>query len=420
MAKGKENLTSLTVIDTHTQEVAFRTAGWNEVRDAAWTSDGSRIFVLGARKHAKYRGRISRAETRFETSHPEFHSAIRHKGELTLSVFGNLGQSPIGEFRVGERPAALARSQDEKWIYVIDIGAPSKDQKKNRNGAVHVVEVDTGKLAASFDVGVLPVPLAARSGSDDFTVFGEDPVNGETGKLYRFRGNQMLPGLELGNELGRDPQKALYLSRENKLAILTMSSQVGIVDLQQNRVEHVVKAGRGGTTSLASVAAGALLMGAVAAGATLAAGAPVFIFPGLGYHPYHLGLISRPDGRVLYALDTSSGDVTAIESLEGTVLSHVKVGRDCGGLFLSASGKLIWALSPDDFMLIDTATNQEGVRHDYGPDMGKMKVWVPMDGNRKLVFLFKKALQVWDAEEGKLLTTVEGLSEPKIVVQSGE
>ena len=33
MAKGKENLTSLTVIDTHTQEAAFRTSGWNEVRD---------------------------------------------------------------------------------------------------------------------------------------------------------------------------------------------------------------------------------------------------------------------------------------------------------------------------------------------------------------------------------------------------
>jgi hypothetical protein len=57
--------------------------------------------------------------------------------------------------------------------------------------------------------------LITGSEADQLMVYGRDSMKEGKGRLFRLRGNQMLPTLELGKELGREPHEAVYLSLQN-------------------------------------------------------------------------------------------------------------------------------------------------------------------------------------------------------------
>jgi YVTN family beta-propeller protein len=203
----------------------------------------------------------------------------------------------------------------------------------------------------------------------------------------------------------------LDMPKQRKVVVLTADHELFIANLHEDRLEHVAEIGRG------SVRAGKLF-GKVAGSVGLWAAIGVLstaVWPAIWGGPAR-GLVARPDGKFLYALDTSSNDVTVVNSEDGSVLDYIPVGSDCMGLLLTSDGRFIWAIARTRLTLIDTASNKQRFQHEFAPEAGRLNDWKVLPENGNLLLLFDNELQVWDPEQASSLATIKGLSEARLLV----
>ncbi len=118
---------SATVIDTRKNEAVATLSAGRLGSHLLFARDGSRVFVLS-------RGD---APDKKKGSPPH---------QPALTIFSLDQEKPLAEIELEHEAQDMLLSQDDKWLYLLDQGSASKDAKRNRNGVVHVVDVDAFKL----------------------------------------------------------------------------------------------------------------------------------------------------------------------------------------------------------------------------------------------------------------------------------
>jgi YVTN family beta-propeller protein len=467
--KPKDNEgATVAVIDTVKNELTSTL----RVGKPAWvfvtTSDASRVFALGGSPFLGLSGDLL-ATLRL--------AGLPKPSKFTLTTFSGDSEKPIAELQLGNSIGGMVLSKDQRSLYLLDQGFPPGKVKKGGNGAVHIVDVATGKLLKSHTVGAYPGPLVVDGRTGAVAVTSIVSRKDKRGKLHLLRGNDLLPAGDVGEHprsivrigdlrglfvmsytemrflpddgplateaivlnpatrggapsaaagqgLNGYPGELLYLPEQGKVAVLVTNTfggptnRLALVNLKDNKVECVITTGRG------SVRAGKLI-GAIAVTAAAAAGAgalagavgsPFFVYPIVGFGgPPSVALSAGPGGRFIYALNSSSNDVTVVGSTDGTVLDKIPVGGS-RRIAVAPGGNFLFAIGASHVTLIDTNTNKkhsekqlepERVRNFYA-DKDRSRVWVLTD----------KSLLVWDADKGNLVGTVSGFGEPYILLRA--
>ncbi len=161
--KKPEEYGSITVVDAQTGEVAATLPADRLGLRVAATTNASRIFVLSVGEVAK--------KTKNAPS--------------VLTAFAPYNPKPLATFPLG-RATKVAMSLDDKWLYVLDAGWPSKKPAEHRNGQLHVFDTATLTSAAVYDVGTLPRTLDVNA-DGSLSVLAQASFKENRGKLYRMR-----------------------------------------------------------------------------------------------------------------------------------------------------------------------------------------------------------------------------------------
>jgi len=472
---------SATLIDTEKNDVVATLSAGRLGSHLLFTRDASRIFALS-------RGGAPAKKGAPPAARP------------VVTVFSPDQEKPLAEIELEREAQDMALSRDEKWLYLLDQGAPSKNPASHRNGVVHVVDAEALKLVKSHEVGTLPRGLELDAQAESVAVLAQVSAKDQTGRLYQFRGSEPTGAVDIGAEplfvrrlgerpgrfifcydqmrfLGDEgtaassfvtlnykpgvkrptpeldfaggrgyPDEVLYLPGKDK-AVLTVlaryrkdlwgplvtqpTSKLAIVDLRENKVQRTVTTGRRGVKFGKALAMAALSVALSEAMTSLsyhtnysiaqASGQPYFFYNVYRFNfmpaAPNLELAASADGKWIYALNTLSDDVTIIDSAEGEVLGHVPVGRGGRRVLLAPGGKFVVAHANKQITWIDTQTNKRHLEHQL--PAGTVNALHVMEAAQRLLALTSKSLLVWDTEQGKLLTTVDGLAEPHFVVETG-
>lgn len=457
--KTEKEYASVTIIDTQKNDVDATLSAGRLGKQILFTSDASKIFVLSEREAGKNK------------KDPPLKKPA-------LTIFALANETPLAEIELDGSPDQMVLSRDEKWIYVLDQGAPHRNPKKDRNGVVYVVDVSAAKLAASHDAGSSPRRLIADSNSDAVTFVAETSPRTPVGKVYQLRGAELAMAGDVGREPlfirrlpghpgnfifsyeemrylpddapmassyvalnpkkgepkeeGREslkgyPEEALCIPGQER-AVLTVSptSKVAFVNLKDNKVEKTVTTGRG-SVKFAKIAGAMALSVAMTAGSyyagqsvARASGNPYFYYNVYSFSPAlpNLGLAASPDGKYVYALNSFSQDITIINTADYSVVDKVPVSGDCRRVMVTPGGKFICAYSPKQMILIDAQTNKRAVEHKI--DSGKLNnVYVDEVGHR-IFAMTSNAVLVWDAEKGDQVAKLDGFNEPDLMIASPE
>jgi YVTN family beta-propeller protein len=215
--------------------------------------------------------------------------------------------------------------------------------------------------------------------------------------------------------------------------------KLGIVDLKTNRLEHVITTGRGVirvANAFETVMATAAL---VAMDAVMAregvAGVPVVdeaIFDlvytsRFGAATANHGMLAGPDGDTVYALNTSTNDVTILDARTGKPVAKIPVGGECAGIGLTPNGRFVVAHSPDQITLIDTRTRKRTLEYHLhvdsveGPAQGETVTAVYMLRQPpRIVALASHSLVVINSENGEMAYTPQKFGEPIELLEPGQ
>ncbi len=477
---GAPNLGSVTIVDTQTNQVSATLSPGRLGKQVVFSGDASRIFVLSEG------GGVRPGPARTSVPLVRVQKPAMKKGSPlapVLTVFRLDSEQPMAEIEI-PRAERMALSSDERWLYVLDSGTPSKNPKKNVNGTVYVIDTETGKQTGTVDVGVAPKELFVEPESGSAMVLARESMRRTEGKLYRFTGSRMestgaLAGTPISVNpmngqrgsflitagsvhtvngegalsssfvplkskpaagksaeekdqpagIGGVPGEVLHLPGQDRLAMTVRTpagaptSTVALVNLKDHRLERTVTTGRGsvkfGNFMAAMAVSVAMSSLSYYAGYSFAqaTGSPYFVYNVYVYSPPapNLELAAAADGKYVYALNQATKDVTVIDSTTGDVINKIAVGGDCQRLALAPGGRYVYAYTPGQVVLIDTATNKKHM--EQKSSTGSVKSVYAMEADKRLAALTSKALLVWDTSKGDLVKTVEGLHEPYILVE---
>ena len=154
----KQEDASVTVVNTKTNKISATLSAGRLGKAMLFSKDLSRIFVL------------SRADRPRDKKAPQIKAA--------LTVFDISAEKPVAVIEFDQEPAQMGLSSDEKWLYLLDGGAPNRNASKHKDGQVHVVNAITGEKKATHSVGAAPRnlvvnkirvgPGAGTSGDEEF------------------------------------------------------------------------------------------------------------------------------------------------------------------------------------------------------------------------------------------------------------
>jgi YVTN family beta-propeller protein len=458
--KLPEESGSITIVDTQKNDVSGVLSAGRLGVQVIFTSDVSRIFVLSQGEPPKKKG-----------------------GAYTkpvVTAFALDSEEPLASIEL-ERAQNMTLSRDEKWLYVLDGGVPSKKPKDHRNGGVHVVDVSAAKLAGTFELGTLPRHLTVDPETDSVSVLTQASVKDRRGKLYQLRGTDPPLAVDVGSEpsfvrrlanhrgvfavthedirflpdgapatsalislnpvkgapspaeaikrLGGYPGEVLYLPDQDK-AVLTVkdafgtpTSKVAILNLKDNKVEQVITTGRG------SVKFGKI-MGAMALSVAMsslsyyagysmaqATGSPYFYYNVYSFHP------ASPNLEL-----SASPDGKFIYALN-TFSNDVTIINSADGTVIErvavGGGCRRLGLAPGGkFVYSNTSgqfnliNTQTNKKHlEYKLPSGRINNLRTLEPEGKIVALTSKSLLIWDAESGEQVATVEGFNEPYLLLE---
>jgi YVTN family beta-propeller protein len=231
--------------------------------------------------------------------------------------------------------------------------------------------------------------------------------------------------------LGGVPGEVLYLPKSNRVAMTVRTpagdptAKVALVNLDQNKVEHVVKTGRGSVKFGKFMGAMALSIAMSSlsyyAGYSMAqaTGSPYFFYNVYLFtpRPPNLELSASPDEKFIYALNSQTNDVTVIDASDGTTKQKIAVGGGCRRVAVAPDGRFLYSFTGGQVNLIDTQSNQNHLEHHS--KTGKIRNLLVLEREKRLVALTGKAVVVFDAEKGEIAHTIDGFNEPYILVQPG-
>jgi DNA-binding beta-propeller fold protein YncE len=453
---------AVTIIDTDTAETLATLSTGRLGRETLFTKDGSKVYVLSSGEAADKKG--NKAEVK-----------------PALTVFELDREKPLAEVELPQEIREMTLSRDERWLYLLDAGSASKNPKKHRNGAVHVFDTEALKLAGALDVGTSPRSVDVDAASDYAAVLSQASAKDRAGKLYLLKGSQVDRTDEVGMDpqflrppenqpgrfvlsygdmryladdgamansfvplnktknapapaaeakyLGGNPGEVLALPGGERVAMTVVdalgapTSKVAIVNTKSNLVESIVTTGRGGVKFGKFMGAMALSVAMTSLSyyanysVAQATGQPYFFYNVYVFtpRPPNLSLAASADGKTLYALNTSTNDVTMVDVAQGQVLGHVAVGGGARQVMLAPGGKFVCAYSDKEITFIDTQTNKQHSEHKVTD--GKVMTLSPDLKSGLVLALLSNGLQVWDAKEGKLLTTVSGLTQARFLAR---
>jgi YVTN family beta-propeller protein len=449
--KKPEEYGAVTVVNAQSGEVAATLPADRFGLRVATVADTSRIFVLSLGETAKK----------------------SKNAPSVLTVFAPDNPKPLATFPLG-RASRLALSADDKWLYALDGGWPSKKANEHKNGQIHVFDTAALSESATYDVGTQPRRI--EIGEDEsLMVLAQQSFKDERGRMYRLHGASQPDVVDIGTapryvrhsgerrgtfivshedlrflpdeggstmsslllnpqkggpqgppdfqKLGGFPGELLLLPDQNRVALSVIDasgagSKVAILDLKENRIQRIVTTGRGsvkfgkfmGAMAL-SMAMTAASYGAGYAGAQ-ASGSPFFFYNVYTFTPAapNVALTHSADGNFVYALNTQTNDVTIIRVADGEVIDKIPVGGGCRRVALAPGGKFVYAHASGEVSLIDTHSHKKVI----GPDVveGKVHNVYALDADSSLVALTSQRLVMWDTEKGQVVRTVNGFGEP--------
>ncbi len=459
--KRREDQATVTILDTAKNEVTASLSGGRLATQVVYNSDVSRLAVLSAGM-----------------------PAVKKKGtpaiKPAVTIFALDQEKPLAEIEF-DRASEIALSSDEKWLYVLDKGVPSKKPAQFKDGAVNVIDLAEAKLVKTHDAGVWPQELFVDTDDGTLSVLASNAIKDPKGRLYRFRGAELEDSVELGRDPqfirgigsqqghlvvtlddmrlvsgaspsngfvalnqpkgapaagvktlgGNVPGEVLHVPQQNKLAMTLQSrygvptSKVALVDLKTNRVENVVTTGRGsvkfGTFMGAMALSVAMTSLSYYANYSVAAstGQPYFFYQVYVFTPAapNIELTSSPDGQFVYALNTQTNDVTIIKVADGSVVDRIAVGGNCKRVALAPGGRFVYSYTPGQLDLIDTSTNKKHLEHKL--ESGKINALHVIERDKRIAALTSNAVLFWDSESGAAAGKIEGLHQPFLLVEPG-
>jgi DNA-binding beta-propeller fold protein YncE len=453
---------AVTIIDTEKADSVATLSAGRLGKEVLFSKDGSKIFVLSAGEGPDKK-----------KNKPEVKPA--------LTVFELERDKPLAEVELAQEIQEMSLSRDERWLYLLDAGVASKNPKKHRNGAVYVFDAEAMTLRTPLDVGVSPRSLDVDPTSEYAAVLSQVSAKDSAGKLYLLKGDELTRSVDVGadprflkrpeNQSGRfvfshgdmrflgddgvlatsfvplnkaknassgaevkyldgNPGEVLTLPGGERVAMTVNTafgvptSKVAIVNVKTNQVERIVATGRGGVKF-------GQFMGAMALSVAMSSlsyyanysiarstGQPYFFYNVYVFSPRAptLSLAASADGKTLYALNTSTNDVTMIDVAKGEVLGHVAVGGGARQVMLAPGGRFVCAYSDKEITLIDTETNKQHSEHKLAD--AKVMTVSPDPNSGRVLALLSNGLEVWDTNEGKLVTTVSGLTQARFLAHS--
>ncbi len=282
---------------------------------------------------------------------------------------------------------------------------------------------------------------------DQMRFLGDDGTLSPAALTLNYKKGAPAAGPELDMFGARGyPDEVLYLPGQNKIVVTVLAkvkkdlwsapviqptSKLAIVDLKGNQVERTLNTGRAGV-KFGKILGMAVLSAALSEAMTSlsyhtnrsiaqATNQPYFFYNVYRFNfmpdAPNVELAASTDGRFIYALNTLSDDVTMIDSQDGKVLGHVPVGAGSRRISLLPGGRFIVAEAGKQITWIETGSNKRHLEHQLAS--GRVNALHLDAGNRRLLTLTSNSLLVWDSEQGKLIATVEGLTEPIMVAQEG-
>jgi len=461
--KSNTELGAITVLAAPTGQLVFSSANWRWVQQAIWTTDFSRIIVLGVREFAnKNYAFVSIMGAHLLPRLQDIMLAGVRPSQHALSVLNGQGEilNQVDLPRWKGDPYAflgmkMAFSKDENWLYLLDPGEPSNDASENRNAVVMVVDLRSGKLSASQEVGSSPSDLIVSPTSGNAAVLASKSPTDKQGHVFRIKGSEIIapeivvkkprvlvseadPGgfWAMGEEeiaffpdwsgpankpislksrdaaasgselLTGDVQSSVSLPKKRRVAVTTSDHKLGVLNSSDNRLEHVVPIGRSGVRAAKKVGEAFSVPWPIVVGSYMVA----------RRHPLQTQpAIVGPHEQFLYVLDTDSKAVTVVDLNKGSVVENVAVGSDCKGLVLTPDGKYICAVSRTKLTIFSTESNTKQVEYEYPPDAGHANAFGFVDEAGNIALLFDKSLRVWNIKQTKIEATIQGLSSAKLL-----
>jgi DNA-binding beta-propeller fold protein YncE len=485
----KGGLSEISVVDLATRTVAARIPVEQSVRRLYWSIDkrflicasASSVVLFDPMKNevvaTKTPGRLS-FKTLFTPDASRFffisgaERANKEKGtpahQPSITTFSLEQKDPLADVELPDVSAAVL-SPDGKWLYVLDPGNPDKKPERHRDAAVAVIEVETGKIAATHSIGIQPRELSSDLDNGVVTVFARQTAKETATNLYIFRGKDAPTKLEAGEEasglrslgsdgvrviLARDslrfldkdsnllrstvplslpsgdkPGEALPLSDCDRLVISVVdrigepTGKLAIVDLKQRTVSKEVTTGRGKIRFLKNALAAADAGMALASSARMVSDPtyraayirnPSLYNYGNLYSPPapNPHVAAGPQGKFVYAFNAQTGDITVLASDDGAILKTIPFGN-CDYILPLPGGKFMVARNRGSILLINTAT------HDF--------VEYKVPGFFRSLYVFRdsplmaaltgKGLLFWETEKGAPLGDLTTL-EPVLLLEA--
>jgi DNA-binding beta-propeller fold protein YncE len=185
------------------------------------------------------------------------------------------------------------------------------------------------------------------------------------------------------------------------------SSRLSVFELRPPRLVGSVTTGRGGVKFAKALGAVALVAAASLAEAHARAQGRLVPYDvsSIGIAAPESSVVVRPDGRVAFALNTQSNDVTVVNAERATVLSK----QAAKGRTLAAfpNGRRFAVLGKDKLRLFDMQTQRPGQELEF-EDAQTVSLIFTADEKTALAF-GGKTLYLLDAETGRVRSQVPGL-----------
>ncbi len=380
-----------------------------------------------------------------------YHKGREEGGSSQLQFVDISSLRTVGTLSLEGAPPGPIPSSDGELLYFVEPGKPHKKRAKNVDGKIYVVslakrslektlnagssprgpwidsrgrllllsdvpEEDGGKkpdgelrVVSGSDLKTLRVawsPLAIRLSEDSSRAYVAGPLHISTVDLDSIQTTGQTDadtGTVWGFAVSPDGRRA-YVSYRN-------AERLAVVDLESHKLLDRMNLGRAGMRLLGGGVIGLIQTEALSAATRAAAGRSGQIrsyyveLPSKG--PSDGSVLTRADGKIAFALNPRTQDMTLVDGETAKALDHIHVGH-AATLFRLRGGNLIAACDNGELYLFDAQTRAlEEVK-----DFGSINAVRFSPDRARLLFLGTKKILFLDTATGRPVGEVKGLKNP--------
>jgi YVTN family beta-propeller protein len=205
----------------------------------------------------------------------------------------------------------------------------------------------------------------------------------------------------------------LPLPLKGRSVVFSGPDEYSLIDEFQNKVINTGIIGREGVRAAKLLGETVLALGVSLTGSLLSGNPYVFIPE---TRPSFLYALARADEEFLYVFNTSSNDITIINTENGSIEDIIPVGANCKGISITPDGKYVFAINSSRVTIINTETNKEHTEIKLETNLGIIKDLQFVDKSGNLVVLFENAVQFWDIGQGEATLILPLTSKPEFLI----